>query len=125
MAGLSLFSTFSLSPCLSITKLENHRQSLLIKACCTLSPVWEPLPLSPLPHNPRATGCRPGAPWFRGLPLVHPPPPPSNGISGLDAHLGPSGKRPAALPCLPAQSTGGTLAGRGLPPSPLFPQPPF
>jgi hypothetical protein len=38
---------------------------------CLLKPAWEPLSLSPLSHNPRATGCRPGAP-DQGLPLVHP-----------------------------------------------------
>ena len=56
-----------------------------------------------------------------GLPLVHPL---SSGVSGLDAHLRPNGKHLAALPRPPAQSIGGTLAGRGLsslPPIPLHP----
>jgi hypothetical protein len=56
------------------------------------------------------------------MPLVHPP---SSGVSGLDAHTGPSVKRPPALPHPPAQSTGGTLAGHGLSSLPLLPQPPF
>jgi hypothetical protein len=48
-------------------------------------------------------------------------------VRGLDAHLGLSGKHPAALPRLrlPAQSTG-TLAGRGpYPPLPPLPQGPL
>ena len=65
------------------------------------------------------------SPWGPqlGLSLVHPPPLPT-GVSGLDAHLGPSGKRLAALPNLLAQSTEVTLAGQGLFPSPSFPHPP-
>ena len=86
-----------------------------------LSPVWEPLSLSPLSHNPRATGCHSGTPCW-GLSLVHPP---FSGVSGLDAHLGLSGKCLATLPCLPAQSIGGTLAGCGLSSLPPLPQTPF
>jgi hypothetical protein len=50
--------------------------------------MWEPLSLSPLSHNPRATGCRPGAPG-RGLPLVHSQ---LSGVCHLDSHPGLSGK---------------------------------
>ena len=86
--------------------------------------------LSPSALSPITPGYRVSSqgPWYRGLPLVHPA---SSGVSvvnGLDAHPGASGKCLAALPCLPAQSIGGTLAGHGLssllPPSPtpsLFP----
>jgi hypothetical protein len=69
-------------------------------------PVWEPLSLCPLSHNPGATGYRSRAPSQR-LPLVYPL---SSGVSGLDAHPGLSGKHLAALPSLPAQSIGRTLA---------------
>jgi hypothetical protein len=76
--------------------------------------------LSPSGLSPITPGLRvsPWGPWYWGLPLVHPL---SSGVSGLDAHPGPSGKCLAALPCLPAQSIGGTLARRGLLPSPFFP----
>jgi hypothetical protein len=53
------------------------------------------------------------------------PPPPSTGVSGLDAHPESSGKCLAALPCLPAQSIGGTLARHGIFPSPSFPYTPY
>jgi hypothetical protein len=56
--------------------------------------------------------------WFLGLPLVHHPPCGVSGLTQPDAHLGPCGKHVAVL--LPAQITG-TLAGCGLPPTPLFP----
>ena len=39
----------------------------------------------------------------------------------MDAHPGLSGKRLLALPCLPVQSIGGTLARRGLSSLPLGP----
>jgi hypothetical protein len=54
-----------------------------------LLPMWEPLSLRPLSHNPGATGCHFRAPG-QGLPLVHPL---LSGVSCLDAHLGPSEKR--------------------------------
>jgi hypothetical protein len=70
-----------------------------------------------------SVGCWRLKTWYRGCPLsTHPHPQPS-GVSGFtqpDAHLGPSGKRPAVLLSPPAQSTE-TLAGCGLSPSPLFP----
>jgi hypothetical protein len=81
--------------------------------------VWEPLSLSPLSHNPGTEGVTPG-PLISG---AAPCPPPSSGVSGLDAHPGPSGKLLAALLHLPVQSIGETLAGRGLS-SPL-PAPPL
>ena len=76
--------------------------------------MWEPLS-----HNPRPR-VSPRDPWYRGLSLVHPLP---SGVSGLDAHPGPSGKHLAALPCLPAQSIGGTLYGCRLSSLPSFPLP--
>ena len=79
--------------------------------------MWEPLSLSPLSRNPRATGCLPGASGW-GLPFVHPL---LSGVSGLDAHPGPSGKRLTVLPHLPAQSIGGTLADSGSFSYPFFP----
>jgi hypothetical protein len=74
---------------------------------------------SPLTSGQRVS---PQGSWYRGLSLVHPP---LSGISGLDAHPGPSGKCLAALLHPPAQSTGGTLAGHGLLPSPVSPIPPL
>ena len=56
----------------------------------------------------------------RGLPLVHPLPSGVSVFTQPDTHPWPSGKRPAVLLCLPAQSTG-TLARHGLCPIPLFP----
>jgi hypothetical protein len=71
----------------------------------------------PLPSLPVSLALRvlPQGPWYRGLPLVHLP------LSGLDAYLERSGKCLAALPHLPAKSTGGTLAGQGLSSTPLLP----
>jgi hypothetical protein len=66
-------------------------------------------------------GCHLGIPGL-GLPLVHPP---SSGVSGLDAHPEPSRKRLTALPHLPVQSIGGTLARGGLSSLPPSSQPPF
>ena len=56
-------------------------------------------------------------PLVPGLPLIHPSLCGVSGFTQPDAHPGPSGKRPAVLPCLPAQSTG-TLAGHRLSPFP-------
>ena len=84
--------------------------------------VWEPLSLCPLSHNSGAEGVTLGL-WYRGLPLVHPPPSGVSSFTQPDAHQGPSGKRPAVLLCLPAQNTG-TLAGLWLSPSPLSPYTP-
>ena len=82
-------------------------------------PNLSPSALSPISPGPRVS---PWGPWYQGLLLVHRPLLPSR-VSGLDAHLGPSGKRLAALPCPPVQSIGGTLARHGLssltPPSPV------
>jgi hypothetical protein len=85
----------------------DSRSTMLTLACVGTSP------LSPLSHNPGATGCHPRA-CSGAVPCPlspTPPPPQASGVSGLDAHLGPSGKHLAALPHLPAQSIGGTLAG--------------
>jgi hypothetical protein len=79
-------------------------------------------PLSPLSNNPRVTGCFPGAPQVGGCPLSTPP---SSGVRGLDAHLGPSRKHLTALPCLPAQRIGGTLDEHRLFSLLLFLQQPF
>jgi hypothetical protein len=76
-----------------------------------------PSALSPVTQGPRVS---PQGPWYQGLPLVQPLP---SGVSGLDAHPEMSGKCPAVLPRLPAQSTGGTLAGRRLFPSASSPTP--
>ena len=118
MAGLSLsLSNFSLFPLPSYNKaLKPYTVSVHQGLLCLLSPVWEPLS-----HNPGATGCRPGAP-SRGLPLAYPP---LSGVSGLDAHQGPSGKCLVARPRPPAQSIGGTLADACYPPFPLLPLHPF
>ena len=80
--------------------------------------MWEPLSLSPLSCNPGAEGVALGPLVSGAAPC---PPPPSSGVSGLDAHPGPSGKRLAVLPHLPAQSIGGTLADSGSFSYPFFP----
>jgi hypothetical protein len=83
--------------------------------------------LSPSALSPVAPeqGCDPRAPGIRSCPLTTPNQVQSSGFTQPDAHQGPSGKRPAVLPSLPAQSTG-TLARCELSPSlpPPSPTPP-
>ena len=92
---------------------------MFIKAHCAYSHLrgnLSPSDLTPITLQHRVP---PWGPWIWGLPLVHPP---WGVVSGLDAHLRPRVKHPAALPYLPAQSTG-ALAGPGQLPSPSFPTP--
>jgi hypothetical protein len=79
-----------------------------------------PSALSPVSLGPRMS---PQVPWYQGLPLVHSQPCGVSDFTQSDAHVGLSGKCPAVLPHLPAQSTG-TLDGRGLSPSDLLPDTP-
>lgn len=78
-----------------------------------LSPAWEPLSLCPLSCNSGAEAVAPGS-LVLGAATCPPPPHPhrvgSSGFTQPDAHLGPSGKRPA---------------GCGLSPSPLLPLHPW
>jgi hypothetical protein len=87
--------------------------------------MWEPLslcPLSlcPLSHNHGAEGVTLGTLVSGTAPC----PPPIERGQWLRCPRGPSGKRMAALLCLPAQSTG-ALAGRGSFPTPPSPTPSF
>lgn len=98
---------------------------MLIKACCRDFRLCGNLSLlSQLSHNPGAQSFARGF-QVRACPLSTPLPPPLNGVSGLDAHQGPSGKCLTALPRPPAQSIGGTLARLGLSSLPLLPLPLF
>ena len=130
---LSSHSPHSLSPLLSLslslslilhlfpfplpfynTALKSQNVSIHQGPLYLFSPAWESLSLSPLSHNPGTTGCPPRA-LSRGLPLVHHPPhTPIEWGQWLRCKPGPSGKCLTALPHLPAQSTGETLARHGL-----------
>ena len=103
--------------------LTSHQKAILCSSHRPdqgLSPLWEPSSAaSPptvssfhprvqvLPQGPysvlsssaiSSVGCQRLRTWYLGLPLVHHPPCGVSGLTQPDAHPGPSGKCPAALP---------------------------
>ena len=69
----SFFSLLSsLSPCIFIIKLLNHKCLCSIKIYCAIWSVLGTSSFIPLSHNPGDTGCGPGAPKVRGCPLTTP-----------------------------------------------------
>jgi hypothetical protein len=111
-------STFSLSPCSSIIKLLNHRESLLHQDLLhTLVSVGNlfPYPSFPLPQGYRVWPC---GPQVGGCPLSNP----IEWVRDLDAHPGLSGKCPAVLPRLTDQRIGnsGNVGPLFPPPTPSF-----
>jgi hypothetical protein len=122
-------STFSLSPCISIIKLLNHRESLLHQGPLhTLVSVgnFSPIPSLLQPWGFSKVAPRGGESPVGSCPFLHPPPtptpPPPPAAWVRHAHLGPSGKAPGSPPAstCPEYKNSGRMWH--IFPPPLFPR---